>query len=780
MSAEATELETRFARFVEHHVFRGERFPVEQLCEGRPDLATPLRALIDRYLALTTSLDGEPDTPATTRPEDGALPQFDGFQTIERIGAGGMGEVFKLRDLRLDRTVAAKVVRRGTGAWTHDLQAFLQEARTLALFSDRRIVQVFDFRPEADPPVIIMEFVDGFELGRIGPSLEYSQRARIMLEVCGAVQHAHGLGLQHRDLKPSNIMLDAQLAPRILDFGLSAGDPSRGHLKGTLPYVAPEQLDRSRAIDARTDVYALGVIFYELLSGRAPYAGPDEPLVAQIHAGHPRLPVEIEPRVPEPLQAIALTAMEVDPDRRYQSALDMAADIRRFLDGRPVLARPSIYATTLGARVKPHLDHVAEWLRLRLIYPHEAERLRAAYRALDAREDDWIVESRALSYAQIALYLGAFLLVSGSLFYFAADRWYGAVKGVARPFAVLGLPFLGLNLAAHLLYRRDHKAVAVAFYLAAVALLPLFLLILFHETGFLVVAAGTAGQLFDDGSISNRQLQLTSVVGCAWCGWLALRTRTAALSTVFAALALVVTLSVLSDFGLRGWIDDQQWDRLALHLLPLVAAYAALGLAGERTSRPWFSRPAYLGGALLLVIALELLALNGRAFYYLGMSLHGYQSSGVSDPLLLDTLAAMTVNGAIFYLAGVALNRRDSDHVRVAAQLLFTIAPFALLHPLGYLVRTSEYSLRFDWVYGALACTIIALSERRQRRSFYYAGLLNLGIALYLIADHRQWFDRPAWAIAVISAGLAALVAGFLLDRRSLFARHPGSSASDG
>ena len=786
----STDLESRFATFVEHHVLHGDRLPLDRLCDGRPDLEGPLGALIERYLALTITLDGDPDslaagasagakapaygTPGAEAPayrtkatDHRRLPQFDGFETIERIGAGGMGEVFKLRDLRLDRIVAAKVVRRDAGRWQADLQAFLQEARTLALFSDRRIVQVFEFRPDADPPVIIMEFVDGFELGRIGPSLEYSQRARIMLEVCEAVHHAHGLGLQHRDLKPSNIMLDAQLAPRILDFGLSAGDPSRGHLKGTLPYVAPEQLDRTRAIDERTDVYALGVICYELLTGRAPYGGQDDALVAQIRAGQPRLPVEIEPRVPEPLQAIALTGMEVDPARRYQSASDMAADLRRFLDGRSVLARPSVYATTLGARVKPHLDHVAEWLRLRLIYPHEAERLRAAYRALEVREDDWIVESRALSYAQIALYLGAFLLIAGSLFYFAADRWYGVIQGVARPFAVLGLPFLGLNAAAHLLYRRDHKVVAVAFYLAAVTLLPLFLLILFHETGLFVVAAHTAGQLFDNGSVSNRQLQLTSLVGCAWCGWLALRTRTGALSTVFTALALVVTLSVLSDFGLRQWWDAGLWDKLALHLLPLVAIYGALGLAGERTNRPWFSRPAYLGGALLLVIALELLALNGRALHYLGLSLHGYQPSTVSDPLLLDTLAAMTVNGVIFYVAAAALNRRDSDHVRVAAQLLFTIAPFALLHPLGYLVRTAEYSQRFDWVYAALACTIMALSERRQRRSFYYAGLLNLGIALFLIADHRQWFNRPAWAIAVIAAGLATLAAGFLLDRKA-------------
>ena len=143
----------------------------------------------------------------------------------------------------------------------------------MALFADRRIVRIFEFRPDADPPVIIMEHVDGFELGRIGPSLEFAQRARVLIDICGALEHAHALGLQHRDLKPSNIMVDAQLAPRILDFGLSSGHPFRGHLKGTLHYVAPEQLDPSQPIDRRTDVYALGVVLYELLCGRPPYAG---------------------------------------------------------------------------------------------------------------------------------------------------------------------------------------------------------------------------------------------------------------------------------------------------------------------------------------------------------------------------------------------------------------------------------------------------------------------------------------------------------------------------
>jgi serine/threonine protein kinase len=766
MSGVSGDLEALFSRFVEEHVVHGRTVQLEDLCRGQPELVAPLRGLVERYFSITSALvDG--DQPAGLPADDSrALPQFAGFQTIERLGAGGMGEVFKLRDLTLNRIVAGKVIRRdarGPGS----VGEFLREARAMALFADRRIVRIFELRPDADPPVIIMEFVDGFELGTIGPSLEFAQRARVLIEICGALQHAHALGVQHRDLKPSNIMLDAQLSPRILDFGLSSGHPYRGHLKGTLHYVAPEQLDPSQPIDQRTDIYALGVVFYELLCGRAPYGGASEAeVIAAIRTGQPRLPAEVAPAVPEPLQAIALKAMERDPALRYQSAPDMAADLQRFLDGRPVDARPSAYASTLGLRVAPHLQQVAEWLRLRLIYPHEAADLRAAYAALDRREDEWIVESRTLSYAQIALYLGAFLLVCGSLFYFAAHRWFDAVRGVARPLVVLGVPFLGLNAAAQLLYARGQKAVGVAFALAAVALLPLLLIILFHETGLLVVAAGTPGQLFTDGSISNRQLQLTMLAGAVWAGMLALRTRTTAMSTVASVLVLCVGLAALADFGLRTWLEDGRWDLLALHLIPLVVVYAGLGFVAERRQWPWLARPPYVAGAVLLVLALELLALDGRAFRYLGLSLQALHPGPVSEPRLIDTLAAMTLNGVAFYLIAAALARRGTELQAVAARLLFVISPFAMLQPLGYLVRTGEYARQYDWIYLGLAIAIALLSHRRQRRAFYYAGVLNTGSALFLIAYHREWFDRPWWAIAVIVAGLLTLAAGFVLDRR--------------
>jgi serine/threonine protein kinase len=770
--SDTSELEQRLSRFVEHHVLTGSLLGVESLCTDRPDLAPRLRALVERYLALSSTMDGDPGAaPAATLPRP--LPQFDGFQTIERIGGGGMGEVYKLRDVRLNRIVAGKVMRRQEGGRraAADASAFLNEARALALFSDRRIVQIFEVRPDAEPPVIIMEFVEGFELGRLGPSLDFPQRARVMAEVCEAIHHAHGLGLTHRDLKPSNVMLDAQLAPRILDFGLSGDDPGSGHLKGTLPYIAPEQLDPGRPIDARTDVYGLGTILYELICGVAPFTTLDGPALLAADRGHPRLPIEIDSRVPEPLQAIALAAMEVDPSRRYQTALEMAADLRRFLEHRAVLARPSIYASTLATRTRPHLAEIQEWLRLRLIYRHEAERLQDAYDALDTREDDWIVESRTLSYPQIMLYLGAFLLLCGSLFYFVAARWHEAVDDILRPFLVLGLPFIGLNIAAHWLYQRDHKAVAVAFYLGAVALLPLFLLIVFYETNFLVKPEGTPGQLFSE--VSNHQLQITTATAALWCGWLSLRTRTIALSTVLNALVLLLTLAVLTDFGLRDWLEHMRWDRLSLHLFPLVAAYALIGAASEQTGRAWLSRPAYTAGAVMLVIVLELLALDGRTFERLGFSLRTLQPGGVRDPELLDTVVAMTVNGVLFYAVASALDRRRSDQVRGAARFLFMVAPFAIIQPLGWLIKTGEYSFRLDWLYAAAALAVMLLSHPRQRRSFYYAGVLNLGSALFLIALHREWFDRPSWAVALIAAGLAALGTGLLLDRRERRLRMP-------
>ena len=282
--------------------------------------------------------------------------------------------------------------------------------------------------------------------------------------------------------------------------------------------------------------------------------------------------------------------------------------------------------------MRPHLDQIAEWLRVKLIYPHEAARLTSAYRALEAREDDWIVASRTLSYSQIALYLGAFFLLAGSLFYFVAHRVEGAITGLTGPILILGLPFAGLNLAGRWLYRREHQAVAVAFYLGGLTLLPLFLLIMLHERGLWVAPTEAAHQLFTDATVSNRQLQITVGVTGIWATWLALRTRTSALSTVSAFLLFLFAVAVFADFGLRHWIEDGHYDLVALHLALLVPVYGASASLLERSGRPWFARPAYVAGALTLIGALDLFALNGKMLHYAGVSMGAFQPPDVADP----------------------------------------------------------------------------------------------------------------------------------------------------
>ncbi|MBW2278270.1 MAG: serine/threonine protein kinase, partial [Deltaproteobacteria bacterium] len=712
-------IERLFQRYVENHVVHGTRLSLEELCGDRTEPMDRLRVLIAQYHRVDETMSKEIGRPTEEEPEDEAPPpEIAGFQTIERIGRGGMGEVYKVRDLKLDRVIAAKVLRRDSTT-ARAYGNFLGEARSMALFRDRRIVQIHEFRSDADPPVILMEHIEGFELDRVAPSLDFRQRARILLEICEAVEHAHILGIQHRDLKPSNILLDSSLSPRILDFGLSSGDPNRGHLVGTPAYMAPEQLDPSRSIDARSDIYALGVIFYEVLCGQRPHRS-DSPgnLAGAMETGRPPLPVEIDASVPEPLQAVALKAMESDPDHRYASAREMAVDLQRYLDGRPVLARPSMYSSVLNRRLLPHLDEIEEWLRLKLIYPHEARNLRGAYARLEQRDDDWIVQSRALSYSQVSLYLGVLVLLCGGLLYFAAHRFFDAVEGVAGPLLYLGVPFVGLSVAAHQLYRREHKAVAVAYYLGSTMLLPVLLLILFHEAGWWAAEPAFIGdQFFGEQEISNRQLQIAVFLTCGWSAWLAFRTRTIGLGSLSTLLLVLFSLAVLTDFGLDDWIDESRWDLLALHLSPVVAIQFLLAWWLERARRVWFSLPLYVGFAMLLVVVLELLALDGKAFGYIGISMSGLQTAEATDPTLLDTLTAMSLNGIVFFLIGSLMESRGTRPMGPAAWILVVISPFAILHPVGWLVTSGDYSLRYDWLYLILALIVIVLSHYRQRKS---------------------------------------------------------------
>lgn len=749
-------IEALLERFIDARERDGKAPDISAWCPD-DDRRAALEAAIRRYREVEAALAAEPNPSdareATTGRESSSSQtiEVDGFRTLERIGAGGMGSVWKLRDLNLDRVVAAKILSSTPATATYG--NFLREARALALFEDPRIVRIHDFKQDGPEPVLIMEHIEGFTLDRIGPSLDLRQRVRLLREVADAIHRAHELGIQHRDLKPSNILVDANLEPKIVDFGLAGSDPKVGHGVGTLDYLAPEQLDPSRPIDRRSDVYALGVIFYELLCGEL----PNDP-------ERPRLPAEIDPEVPEALQAIALQAMDQDPEHRYPTARALAADLGRFLDGRRVLARPRIYARALSERLAPHLEDIEHWRESKLVHDHEARRIEHAYRRLERRDEDWIVESRRLSTEQVALYLGAFLTLAGAVFAFTAQRLFEGTTGVGLALATLALPCAGLFGAARWLEARAQKAVAVAFDLTAVLLLPIALAILLPE---ILPFQVPDDALLAEAGVANRHLQIATLAAAALAFLLARRTRTLGLSTAFAALTGAATVAVLGDFGLRRFLDDGRYDLVALSLVPLVVFNTLFGRSAERRDQAWLAKPLFVAAALLTVVVLELLALDGRALSYLGISLAGWAPAKIDDPTLLATVVAMTLNGVLIYWLGTNLDRRRTTSREPAAMLLLTLSPFVLLEPLAYLSLDGSYPPAFSWLYLALALAVAWASHLQQRKSFFFAGVLNTALALFLIADRYEWLDVPTWAVALIVTGLIGLVIGGLLDWRA-------------
>ena len=317
----------------------------------------------------TTFGDLAPAETATSSP-----PELHGQYRILRVlGEGGMGIVYEAEQAMPRRTVALKAIRPGLASRAA-LARFEHEAHVLGRLHHPGIAQIYEAgtaMPERGIQAFIaMEFVDG-------PSLvEYAERTgagvaaklELMIRVCEAVEHAHQRGVIHRDLKPSNILVDAGGQPRILDFGIArladAGELGEGHgtaaglLVGTLAYMSPEQVSGDpKGIDARTDVYALGVLLFELLTGALPHpvAGRSLPDIALSIRSEPApLLVSLDRGFRGDLTAIAAMALEPVPSDRYASATDLAADLRAYLAGRPVAARRNATLYVWKRRLQRH------------------------------------------------------------------------------------------------------------------------------------------------------------------------------------------------------------------------------------------------------------------------------------------------------------------------------------------------------------------------------------------------------------------------------------------
>jgi serine/threonine protein kinase len=274
---------------------------------------------------------------------------FKGFEVLGVLGEGGMGVVYRARQSKLDRLVALKVIRAGPHAGPQEVRRFRREAKAIAHLHHPNIVQVYQVGEQDGQAYLALELVGGGSLAERlhGTPLSTRRSAELTLALARAVQHAHEQGILHRDLKPANVLLAEDGTPKITDFGLAkrldvaASLTPTGAILGTASYMAPEQADGlGKEVGPATDVYGLGAILYECLTGRPPFKGHTVlDTLEQVRQHDPVPPTALRPGLSPALETICLKCLEKDPRHRYGSARAFAHDLRCFLQGEPILTR---------------------------------------------------------------------------------------------------------------------------------------------------------------------------------------------------------------------------------------------------------------------------------------------------------------------------------------------------------------------------------------------------------------------------------------------------------
>jgi predicted Ser/Thr protein kinase len=724
--------------------------PEDAAAPAPPELAGEIEALseIDRAL------------------DPAALPdRLSGHKIATEIGRGGMGRVLLATDEALGRKVAVKTLAEPYAENSVLRARFMAEARAMARLSHPNIVRIYSLGPADEPPHFVMEYVEGAPLSRAALPLTFEQRAELIRKIALATHFLHERGIVHRDLKPGNVLVGPDLEPKLLDFGLALDQGSRerfssaGDAPGTPEYFSPEQARGARDLDPRSDVFSLGAILYELLTGELPFHGEDKAgLLRSIGEDDPALPRRRDPKIPIDLQNICLKALEKDPAQRYRSARDMADDQGRFLAHEPVLAEPGAYSRLIGGQVREHVHDLEGWRRDQIVSSEEYDALRKRYERLLEREDAWILSARRLTLPQVTLYLGAWILsVAAALLTFFPFGGLAGVPKVAIAWAALApAAWMGIRT-----WRRGYRRVSIAYLLACCLVVPAAALVTLEEaslfTGF---TRGQASlELFDRLKLTqhatNAQFWSALLAGQPVCWWLRRFTRASVFSLMFSTTAALFSVATLLRLGVLKYLDGDS-GRFFFYLIPCAALFMAVGFLLERRKMPDDSQYFYP-----FAVAFALVALSGLAACHKPWA----DKLGEWLPWTHGQIEYLFMANAVAYLIFDRICDRSSfPQVRAVGKSFRFVIPGHVMTSL-WLLSFTEYAkadrteaLTLTWLLPVAALVFVFASVPRQMKNFLVSGLVFLAIGIYRLQD-QVFKQRSLWPVALLACGLGLMLA---------------------
>ena len=692
------------------------------------------------------------------------------YRVVKKVGQGAAGEVFQAIDTILDRPVAVKFLNKEYAAESTNEERW-REARLIGRLNHPNIAQIYHIGEQEGLRFIVMEWVEGLPLTEAWREKTVQQRLGIYLQVLGAIAAAHRRGIIHRDIKPSNILVNSDSQVKVLDFGIAVDTQflesvSDGYYRGTPAFSAPEQITPPVKISTATDVFALGVLLYQLLTETLPFPQTDpKELFHAIKTEYPELPSAMQEKVPIALQNICLKALEKNPHRRYANARDLSDDISRYLRGEKVWSRPSFLTDKIQQEVFYHRQKLKVWHDNELVTQKEFDKLENIYERMISPPDPSIIEARKLSLSQVCLYLGGWIAVLGSfvLFYKTWDQ----IPIYWRPTPAIAATAL-MTIFGIIMWRKKESRLAVGFFATANLLIPITILLTLGQWEILSSANYRWGTetiyqaLSKAGShliVGNLQLYISS-----WC-WLVFSfvflrlTR----SSIFVLFSIIAFLVWLTTCYIIAGMEDWGPDIIAGRYLFAGVGLFILGTVLDRHRLTHYAWSLCVAGLVFIVIPLSIIAISENTLF-------GWLLSKPAGLTQNEQIALSFACNGLIYL-GLATICRFLGTIlqRRLAQILNWFGPLHILSPLRILdLDALSVSEGHQMIYRILlpiaSFAFVFGSVTRQMKSFFFSGLGGIAAAVHKFTV--EYLDKYfAWPVSLIITGIVWMFVSWLVPR---------------